>query len=570
MPKSDTFAFCAGHCVLFCCALYLGSLTAAHADSLSEAATPAEVEAQRALERTVQSIQLLLQSRADLRLALKNDEAAAKKAAKLDEIQQKELDARIERSRAKLVELDAQIQTLATGVPDSSFNLDAKIEFELESEVRKLIQPFVSMLSSATKEAREVEQLRQKLSVSNYHRELAQSALLRLGNSIANSEDKLTRERLAEIEAVWTRRLSNARDLTESLQRQLDARAEDAVRRESRAATAITEFILGRGRNLALGVFAFAAVWLLFRLLGRASSWMRKRHGIARSFPVRVLGLLYGLLSVTLALGAMLYVFNFFNDWLLIAAAAVIVFALGLAVVKVLPTVIEQLTLLLNLGAVQEGERVVLDGVPWLVARLDVYTELCNPSLAGGRFQVPVRQLVGHYSRPAGKEECWFPCEQGDWVKLQDGREGKVVLQTPELVQVEELDGAVITYPTSQFLAQVPKNLSHGYRVEVPFGIDYRHQSIATGEVIDRMLAFVEKGIRAYLPAAELIFVGIEFVRAGASSIDYEIEAHITGAAAPKFELVEREVNRLVVCACNEFGWTIPFNQLVVHRGDGT
>ena len=46
-----------------------------------------------------------------------------------------------------------------------------------------------------------------------------------------------------------------------------------------------------------------------------------------------------------------------------------------------------------DLGAVQENERLMFAGVPWLVERLDLYTHLVNPALDGGTFTVPVTGL---------------------------------------------------------------------------------------------------------------------------------------------------------------------------------
>ena len=46
--------------------------------------------------------------------------------------------------------------------------------------------------------------------------------------------------------------------------------------------------------------------------------------------------------------------------------------------------------------------------------------------------------------------------------------------------------------------------------------------------------------------ADDLRAVSVEFLRAGASSLDYEVELDLTGAAAPRFEEIERELARIV------------------------
>ena len=39
-------------------------------------------------------------------------------------------------------------------------------------------------------------------------------------------------------------------------------------------------------------------------------------------------------------------------------------------------------------------------------------------------------------------------------------------------------------------------------------------------------------------------------------------------AAAPKRDVIRRAVSRLLVEACNENGWVIPFPQLTLHRSE--
>jgi hypothetical protein len=41
-----------------------------------------------------------------------------------------------------------------------------------------------------------------------------------------------------------------------------------------------------------------------------------------------------------------------------------------------LPSFIREVMLLLNIGAVREGERVVYNGIPWLVKTLNLYQYL--------------------------------------------------------------------------------------------------------------------------------------------------------------------------------------------------
>ena len=208
----------------------------------------------------------------------------------------------------------------------------------------------------------------------------------------------------------------------------------------------------------------------------------------------------------------------------------------------------------------------LFNDVPWRVERLDYYTDLVNPDLEGGTFTLPVREWTGLHSRPAAEDEAWFPTKKGDWVRFEDGAIARVVSQTPEMVRLELLGGALVTYATAAFVELAPVNLSAGYRVEVEFGVDYQHQAISTDELPRKLQAFVEEGLLRKLRRDELKNVEVEFLRAGESSLNYEVEADVAGTAAHRAEEIERELARLLVAACNEYGWTIPIPQLMMHR----
>ena len=330
--------------------------------------------------------------------------------------------------------------------------------------------------------------------------------------------------------------------------------------------TYATEFFRNRGLNLLLAISAFGAVLVAMGLIARLAGWVQKRQGIPRSFATRLASLLFTVATTIAAFLAMLAVFNIMNDWLLLGIASIFALATAWIGLKMLPGIVEQITLLLNLGAVQEGERLMFAGVPWRVSRLDLYTDLENPALEGGTFTLPVRELVGLHSRPAAQGEAWFPTRKGDWIQFGDAHIGRVLSQTPELVQVEETGGSVVTFETSAFLAEAPRNLSTGYRLRHEIGLDYSLQPDAPDLIPDTLGEFVEKGLRDLLGEEGVTNVDVDLLRADDSSLVFEVEACIPGFHANRYEDVEREIPRLVVLACNKHGWAIPFPQMVVHR----
>ena len=141
--------------------------------------------------------------------------------------------------------------------------------------------------------------------------------------------------------------------------------------------------------------------------------------------------------------------------------------------------------------------------------------------------------------------------------------------QTPELVQIREFGGSILTFATTAFLAEAPRNLSTGFRIRTEFGLDYRHQAIATVEIPDKLGAHITKGHARPARHRSLVSVDVDLLSAGDSAIVFEVEACIDGKYAHLFEDIEREIPRLLVDACNINGWVIPFPQMVLHRADG-
>ncbi len=559
--------------------LGLGSGLAALAQNLPDDALAdrkAEENQQQAKQRS-EAMEAL--SGLDKLIAAEAEQAAIVKDLKQklseakEDASKKELTKEVEAASAKLDQIEAQISDLSTGVTEAEFDSDTQKKFNLQEELESLAEPFVNMVKEATEVARRIDSLKGVIAQAERRQEVADRALERLkalqttAQNVDTNDFEAAQALIARMLMVWDKRAKEASNLAQTSKQQLALRLKEQSGSNSRLGTATARFIRDRGTNLLLALAAFAGVFIIMRLLARLLEAIRRRQGIDRSFVTRLVSLIYHLATIIVAVLAMLVVLNMRNDWLLLAVVAVFSVALAWIGLKMIPTLVEQTTLLLNLGAVQEGERVKLNGVPWRVANLGYYTDLINPDLEGGSFTIPVRELAGLHSRPAGVEEAWFPTRKGDWVQLSDGKLGRVAVQTPELVQIIELGGAWVTYPTSDFLEQAPRNLSNGFRVEIVFGVDYRHQAIATEQLPQRLRAYVQAGLARFVPAEAIVKVQVELLRAGTSSIDYEVEADLVGEVAHLYEEVEREIARLTVEACNVNGWTIPFPQLVLHQG---
>lgn len=483
-----------------------------------------------------------------------------------DEIEHAELLERIKEKQAELSTLAGQIAVLATGVDDSEFQAQAVTSLDIKAEAEQLLMPFISMLRSATDEARQTDALQRELAESQRRQQLA-------SNALANIEEQTAAEGLSpdikaemeELKNLWAERLNNAKGQQSSVERQLLQLAKQKEQEATNPAETVGHFFVDRGFSLLLGFGSFTLVLGLLFCVAWLAGKLRKRRGIRRNFRVRLCFLLYMLFAFVAATVVMLAVFNLRNDWFLLGISVIVVIALSWFGIKLLPELIEQIVLYLDLGAVQEGERLMFNGIPWTVSKLAWHTDLVNPALECGTFTLPIRELTGLHSRPTSQHEHWFPTEKGDWVLLDAGL-GRVVFQSPEVVQVVLLGGIRHSISAPEFYAAPPPNISFGSRVEVTFGIAYQHQAIATTEIPERLAQHVQQGLLQLLSPEQLNNVAVEVLEAADSAITYEVEADITGEAAHLYEDVERALARLCIEACNENGWEIPFPQLVLHN----
>jgi hypothetical protein len=221
--------------------------------------------------------------------------------------------------------------------------------------------------------------------------------------------------------------------------------------------------------------------------------------------------------------------------------------------------------LFLDMGAVREGQRVFVNGLPWRVQSISFYCVLVNPALVGGFLRLPIADIAAMRSRPDREDEPWFPTREGDVVLLDDERPGVVEFQSTEVVRLRKPGGNQIVFPTAQFASEPHEVISNGYRVDLAFGIDYQSQGEITTTMRDTLQAEIERGWRASRWASSLVGVSVEFSTAGASSLDYYVRVDLDGSQALEYAVQRRHLARLCVDACNANGWVIPFQQITLH-----
>ncbi|MCB1204611.1 MAG: hypothetical protein KDN18_10155 [Verrucomicrobiae bacterium] len=505
--------------------------------------------------------------RESIRVVETQIESLSASLAKATPPDRENLEAELKSLAARRDSLREDFESIATGVDPGDYEETPATSFVLKDEIDELLRPIINELKGLTERPREIEHLRSELALWQGRHETASGALAHL-EGLPQSDDTALTKALAETRKGWEEKRNLADNRIQALSYQLEQAVKDrpsfyeTLRDGSRA------FFRTRGLNflLCIAVFfgTFFGLRFVHRRLQQRAPWMRRS---TRPFYVRLIDVGLDLFSFIGAIAATLLTLYATGDWVLMGVAIILLVGLVLAARTGLPKFYGDAKLLLNIGEIREGERIVFEGIPWRIDSLSFFTVLKNDRLRGGVLRLPVRYLSGQYSRPLADNELWFPTEEGDWIDLPGTGHCRVVSQTPEWVHLIRLGGARITLPTTDFLAAGPTNLTHGFRISSTFGIDYRHLAEATSEIPSTLESHLIGELNSFLvEKGRLVSLKVEFASAGSSSLDFEIIADFDGSVASRYSQLHRALQRIAVECCHLHGWEIPFPQIVVHE----
>lgn len=474
---------------------------------------------------------------------------------------------RIEELQKADSQLRDRLAALASGTDVAQIRSPKQQSYELQEEVMRLLKPLVRALSEATEAPRQIQELNAQREKVSAQLEDAEHVVRGLQDTIreqeARSAPAVVRDELTLSLQRWQKFAASLKEELVVLGAQMDALERTRAPVAETVQNAVASFVRRRGVSILLAVAAAAAVVYLLRathrVLARAVAKSR------RQLPLRLFEVAFQALAVVGAAFSVVLVFYLRGDFELLALVLVFLLGVGWALSRSLPSLLEQLRLLFNAGSVREGERVLVDNLPFRVDALRLYSRLSNPDLQGANLRVPLRDLVGKSSRRAAPDEPWFPTPAGDWALLAGGAWGHVESATPETVVVR-VDGSPRHYRTTDYLALQPTNLSKGFRLEVSFGIDYRHQVDATSSIPERLAAALRDRLPQEPGGSAVESIDVEFQQAAASSLDLLAVVRCAGAAAPHYSGLRRAVMAALVDASTKLSLSIPFPQLTVHR----
>ncbi len=365
------------------------------------------------------------------------------------------LESRLQRARSGFIAIASDVELPA---PESEAQSKKR---DLVAEMQQLIEPLVDAVLRLSEKPRRMEVLRSQIFKFSDQMALTDRALTKLDRVLQSKTYPSLEARIKESRDT----LMHARDELDiraaALQRKLDLELSDHRSVAQAFTETVRDFFASKGRHLLLAVFVCGGVfWGTLRLMRFifASRWMNpKLRGLIR--PIQVM---YGILAGLIAIVATIITLHFLNDWFLVTLLCLALLAAVWSSKALITLFIGEMKLVLNLGSVKQGERVVWQGLPWLVKSLGFRSALVNEALQGGTVMLPASALTAMISRPTVENEPWFPTRAGDFVLLDDGCYGRVEIQTLETV-ILNLGKTKKHYSTAAFLA---KNPQHGMQGE--------------------------------------------------------------------------------------------------------
>ena len=469
------------------------------------------------------------------------------------------LEGQVAESEKILKNAEVAFESIVTGGLDlENFKEVPDQSFDWQSDLIEIIQPIFQSLKDLTEQPRAIERIRKTIEFYQQNLSEVENSILKIEEWSQAEVDRATRGQIQTIQEDWRKRKAEAQRNLELFQLQL---RNLQIRQESiwtSVWSAFGAFLTGRGLNLMLAVLATMAVWFGMRTFLR---FMVPKEGVdefqTRSQYSRVLFYTYRILMMMASTAVFLIVLYVTGDWLLLGLALLILAGIAIGLKKYLPQFLAEAKLLLNLGAVREGEMVTYEGVPWIVKSINIYSHLVNPVLDGGELRMPLGEMSQLISQPIAEDEPWFPSNLHDYILLPDGSFGQVVIQTPEFVQIKSRE-MIRTFLVSDYLNLGIKNLSMGaFACVGNFGISLEHQEIC----LDLVPNAFERSVGLFIdqnglqPFLEELSVELSSIQSG--SIQYFLYVRMKSHAAKYYWKILRIMQQACVATCNSERWKV-------------
>ena len=550
--------------ILFCSTIVLAGNEKNKQVPLNQEKTQEQQEDVDRGEASLKMLQSIIELKKNLNQRIKEKNQLLKKSS--SDTEKEQLNLELEKLDKQLNDSAVDFERIATGIDMGLFDEKKAEAFDWKDELLGLVKPGIKEIKRLTVKARYKTKLKDELSFYQDLLPVAGQATQNITQLISQTKDKDLKNDLKKILPEWKsveKQILNKVEMADMRLAEIEGQ-EKSIIKTSQAS--IKNFFRTRGLFLFIAFIACLGVLFFLKLFSRLIvRFIPGYNSKYRPFHARLLSLLSRITAFAMVFLVLIFVFYVVEDWVLLSLTIIFIMGLGWAAKHTLPQFWHQSRLMLNIGSVREGERMIYHGVPWLVKKINVFSDLENPFLEV-KLRLPIEELLGKISRPFHKNEPWFPCKRNDWVILSDGTRGVVTSLSHEMVELVQRGGAHKIYQTSDFLGLAPLNISINFRLKIPFGISYNLQKDSTGSVLEILESYIKEKIEKEGYKKNLLNLKVEFQQAGASSLDLVVIADFKGDLAPLHQRLSRAIQRWCVDTCTLNNWEIPFPQLTIHK----
>ncbi len=473
--------------------------------------------------------------------------------------------------KSEQADLEYDFIEVATGLNLAESNtLENKDSFSWSNELYVLLSPLINELKAISSRPREIEAIKEEL--AKHEKDFTNSNQLITGFKKIEKQtsDPLLEKYLTSFQEKWIERRNKTETEITILSQRLAARLAEKKSITESLSDIFDLFFKNRGKNFIIAIFICLSFLLILKFINHfIYQRLLHSHRKKKEAYLKLLKVCYAILTILgttiVFIGALFYL----EDWLLLVVTGLILLTIFWSTKQIIPRFWMQAVLIMNSGPVRENERVSYQGIPYKIRKINFHSFLVNPDLEGGIIRLPINDLEDLRSRPITATEPWFPTQKGDWILFGDNKfHSQVIFQSPDNVILQSLGGSKMQVKSADFCISRLINLSSGFRINLNFGLDYKHQA----EIIETIPQIFKTSLEAKLAFLHLDFtinkLSIELARAGSSSLDLAIILDCDGKVAKEYQKLERILSRLCVEVCNENEFVIAFDQMRIHLAE--
>lgn len=531
--------------------------------------------------KTIRTINALILMGEDF---LQKNETLLKEAKNTDEkIALRQIEKQIS---DKLNELRTKLMDTTSGVSEAEYlNIGKNDDSSLTKEARTVLSPLLGEFHNMTAWPRELSRLQGEQNLYSTRLDMAKQALknIRELRSISAKNDasnntpkehekfKETSRRISNLESIWSSRATDSKAQLDIVNAKIEEGAENAPS-IGKIITIVFQKLwekLGLNLMIALGVFfgSIFALRLIYRLIRKFSPLHKRKDTSTRNHALAHLADLTAFyFSLAFSICAVLTTLYIRGDGLLITILVLILIWMGWSMRNEIPAYIARSRLMLNLGSLRVGERVIYQNLPWRVESINLFCEFRNPALEGGRIRIPLKDALTLVSRHTIPGESWFPTKQGDCYILPNGERATILRQTVEQITVDLATGGTKIYNTLDFIKLCPEVMTQGFDLVLYFGLDYCLQGIITTTVPKILHERLFAAAKTLIAEKNIQDCFVEFNRPLDSSLELIFYIKVKGNHFNKYISLKRLINKIFVETCTEMGWNIPYPHLTITQ----